>query len=184
MVFNATFNNVSAISWRWDVITNVKSNLSNSRWASYHFSRNVISKITSLGMWLVKRDFSWTMMRPLSATHLCVSLNVCKFTTPEIPEVICNRRTLMDYLHKGTLVISWSVILWLDYSCSLYLCKTCHSNAKYIINCHNSYDYIAYYCFESHQMLVNCKRQVQIISSTFFIPSKVESRKLSKNLPM
>jgi hypothetical protein len=53
-----------------------------------------------------------------------------------------------------------------------------------MINCHNSYDYIAYYYFDSHQMLVNCKRQVKIISSTFFIPSEVESRKLSKNIPM
>jgi hypothetical protein len=180
MLFNATFNNVSVISWRWDV-TSVKSNFSSSRWVSYYFSRNVISKITSLGLWLVKRDFRWTVMIPLSATHICVSLNVCKYTTPEIPEVICNRITFMDYLHKAPLiwVMSWGVILWLG-----YICKTCHINAKYAINCYNSYDYIAYYCFDSHQMFVNCKRQVKIISSTFFIPSKLESRKLSKNLPM
>ena len=30
--------------------------------------------------------------RPLAPTHVCVSVNVCKQTTPEIPEVICTRR--------------------------------------------------------------------------------------------
>ena len=83
-------------------------------------------------------------MRPLSATHLHVSLNVCN-----LHEKPCNG--LSD----------WDVILWLDYSCSLHICKTCHINAKYMINCHNSYDYIAYYCFDSHQMLVNFKRHVK-----------------------
>jgi hypothetical protein len=30
--------------------------------------------------------------RPLAPTHVCVSVNVCKQTTPEIPEVTCTRR--------------------------------------------------------------------------------------------
>jgi hypothetical protein len=62
----------------------------------------------------------------------------------------------------------WSVILWLDYYCSLHIRKTCHSNAKYMINCHKSYDYIAYYCFDSYQMLVNFKRHApKIIRQCF-----------------
>ena len=30
--------------------------------------------------------------RPLAPAHVCVSVNVCKQTTPEIPEVTCTRR--------------------------------------------------------------------------------------------
>ena len=36
-------------------------------------------------------------MRPLSLTHLCVLVNVCKQTTPEIQVVTCTRRKIMDF---------------------------------------------------------------------------------------
>ena len=62
----------------------------------------------------------------------------------------------------------WIICLGLDYSSSLHICKICHINAKYIINCHNSYDYIAYYCLDSHQMLVNFKRHVKNNIRHFF----------------
>jgi hypothetical protein len=39
-------------------------------------------------------------MRPISPTHRCVSGNVYKQTSPEIPEVICTRRTIMGFLHE------------------------------------------------------------------------------------
>jgi len=37
-------------------------------------------------------------MKPLSPSHLCVSvINFYKQTTPEIPEVTCTRRTIMVF---------------------------------------------------------------------------------------
>jgi len=69
-------------------------------------------------------------MRPLSLTHLCVSVNVCKQTTPEIPEVTCARCNGMDYLHETPMIwvislkSAWDVILWLVYFRSLHIYKT------------------------------------------------------------
>ena len=39
-------------------------------------------------------------MRPLSPSHLHVSVNFYKQTTPEIPEVTCTRRTIMDFFAR------------------------------------------------------------------------------------
>jgi len=36
----------------------------------------------------------------LSPSHLCVVINVYKQTTPEIPEVTCTRRTMMDFFAR------------------------------------------------------------------------------------
>jgi len=54
-------------------------------------------------------------MKPISPTQRCVSSNVYKQTSPEIPEVICTRRTIMGFLHETSLiwVISLEVKLWL-----------------------------------------------------------------------
>jgi hypothetical protein len=48
---------------------------------------------------------------------LCVSGNVCKQTSPEIPEVTCTKRTIMGFFHETSLmcVISLGVKLWLVY---------------------------------------------------------------------
>jgi len=40
----------------------------------------------------------------LSPSHLCVSVNVYKQTTADIPEVTCTRRTIMDFLHETSLI--------------------------------------------------------------------------------
>ena len=75
-------------------------------------------------------------MRPLSPSHLCVSVNVYKQTTPEIPEVTCTSRTIRDFLHEMSLiwVISLGVKLWLVYFRSLHICKNLNINDKYVIN--------------------------------------------------
>ena len=48
-------------------------------------------------------------MKPLSPSHLCVSVNFYKQTTPEIPEVTCTRRTIMGFLHETSLI--WVISL-------------------------------------------------------------------------
>ena len=158
MVFSATFNNVSVISWRWDVAS-VKSNFSKSRWVSYYCSRNVISKISSLGLWLVKsiiRELWWDPYPPLIYMCHLMPLSVWHQKYRNLNEKPCYGLS------------AWGVILWLYYSSSLHIRKTCLINAKYIINCHNSYDYITYYCFDSHQMLANFKRHVKKNIRHFF----------------
>ena len=52
--------------------------------------------------------FSWTVIRPLSPTHLCVSVNFCKQTTQEIPGGTCTRRTIMYFLHETPLLYGLS----------------------------------------------------------------------------
>ena len=112
-----------------------KRTVNNLRWVSY-FSRSVI--IISYFPWNVisKTYFSWIVMRPLSPSHLCVSVIFYKQTTPEKPEVTCTRRTMMVFLHETSLiwVISLRVKLWLVYFRSLDICKKKHINAKYVIN--------------------------------------------------
>ena len=39
-------------------------------------------------------------MRPLSPSHLHVSVNVYKQTTLKIPEVTCTKHIIMDLLHE------------------------------------------------------------------------------------
>ena len=39
--------------------------------------------------WINKKYFSSTVKKPLSPTYLFTSVNVCKQTTPGIPEVTC-----------------------------------------------------------------------------------------------
>ena len=46
-------------------------------------------------------------MKPLSPSHLCVSVNFYKQTTPEIPEVTCMRRTIMGFLHETSLTMGY-----------------------------------------------------------------------------
>ena len=85
-------------------------------------------------------------MRPVSPTQLCMSVNVCKQTSPEIPEVTCTimdffardasdmgyqpggeimASVLSDFLHEMPLiwVISLEVKLWLVYFRSLHMQK-------------------------------------------------------------
>ena len=40
------------------------------------------------------------MMRPVSPTQLCMLVNVCKQTSPEIPEVTCTRCTIIDFFAR------------------------------------------------------------------------------------
>jgi len=42
-------------------------------------------------------------VRLLSTIYLCVLVNVCKQTTPEITGVACTRGTVMSYLHETPL---------------------------------------------------------------------------------
>ena len=93
----------------------------NLRLVSY-FSRNVIIIIYFSLNVISKKYFSWTVMRLLSSNHLCVSINACKQTSPGKPEVICTRRTLMDFLQKTFLiwVFSLGVKLWIVYFSSRY----------------------------------------------------------------
>ena len=88
-----------------------------------YFPWNVISK----------QYFSWTVMRLISPTQHCVSVNVYKQT---LPEVTCTRRTIMGFLHETSLiwVISLGVKLWLVCFLSLHIWKNYHINAKYMIN--------------------------------------------------
>ena len=81
-------------------------------------------------------------MRSLSSTHLCVSVNVCKQKSQEIPEVTCTRRTIMDFLHETPLiwVIGLGVKLWLVYFRSLHICKNYLINAKYMINIYTKHE--------------------------------------------
>jgi hypothetical protein len=69
-----------------------------------------------------------------------MSVNVCKQTTTEIPEVTCTRRTIIDFLHETPLI--WVIVpgvkLWLVYFRSLHkhkidIDKIYHINAKYMI---------------------------------------------------
>jgi len=112
-----------------------KHTFNNLRWVSY-FSRSVIIIIYFPLNMISKKYFSWIVMRPLYPSHLCeLVYNVYKQTTPEIPEVTCTRRTIMDFLHETSLiwVISLGVKLWLVYFRSLHICKNKHINAKYVI---------------------------------------------------
>ena len=45
----------------------------------------------------------------MKPSHLCVSVNFYKQTTPEIPEVTCMRRTIMGFLHETSLI--WVISL-------------------------------------------------------------------------
>ena len=112
-----------------------KRTFNSLRWASY-FSRSVIIIIYFPWNVISKKYFSWIVMRPLSPSHLHVSVNFYKQTTPEIPEVTCTRRTMMFFLHETSLiwVISLRVKLWLVNFRSLHICQNCHIYAKYIIN--------------------------------------------------
>ena len=91
-------------------------------------------------------------MRPISPTQCCLSDNVYKQTSSEIPEVTCTRHTIMGFLHETSLiwVISLGEKLWLVY---IYIitsgrytyaktptnqCKNYHINAKYMINSVNT----------------------------------------------
>ena len=69
----------------------------------------------------------------LSPNYLCVSVNVCKETTPEIA---CTRSTIMGFLHDTPLiqVISLEEILWLVNFRLLHMFKNYHVNAKYMTN--------------------------------------------------
>ena len=89
-----------------------------------------------------KKYFSWPLMRSLSSTHLCVSVNVCKQKSQEIPEVTCTRRTIMDFLHETPLiwVIGLGVKLWLVYFRSLHTCKNYLINAQYMINIYTKHE--------------------------------------------
>ena len=75
-------------------------------------------------------------MRSLSSPHLCVSVNVCKQKSPEIPEVTCTRRTIMDFLHDTPL--KW--VIGLVYFRSLHICKNYLINAKYMINIYTKHE--------------------------------------------
>ena len=65
-------------------VTRVKRIFYNLRFILWY----VISRMYFLWAVISKKYFSWTVMRPLSSTHLYVSVNVCKQTTPET----CTRR--------------------------------------------------------------------------------------------
>ena len=106
-------------------VTRIKRTFNNLRWVS-NSSRSLIIIIYFLWNMISKQYFSWTVMRPISPTHHCMSGNVYKQTSPEIPEVICTRRLIW--------VINLGVKLWLVYFRSLHICKNYHINAKYMIN--------------------------------------------------
>ena len=80
-------------------------------------------------------------MRLLYPSQLCVSVNVCTQTSPEIPEVACTKRTIMVFFCTRRLwygLSAWGEFM-LAYFRSLHICKSYHINAKYIIN-----DFIVY----------------------------------------
>ena len=116
-------------------VTRIKRTFNNLRWVSYS-SRSLIIIIYFLWNKISKQYFSWTVMRPISPTHHCMSGNVYKQTSPEIPEVTSTRCTIMGFLRETSLiwVISLGVKLWLVYFRSLHICKNYHINAKYMIN--------------------------------------------------
>ena len=89
-----------------------------------------------------KKYFPWPLTRSLSSPHLCVSVNICKQKSQEIPEVTCTRRTIMDFLHETPLiwVIGLGVKLWLVYFRSLHTCKNYLINAQYMINIYTKHE--------------------------------------------
>ena len=89
-------------------VTRVKRMFYNLRFILWY----VISRMYFLWAVISKKCFSWTVMRPLSPTHLYVSVNVCKQTTPET----CTRR--IKYM-----LSAWGLMLWLVYFRSLSICK-------------------------------------------------------------
>jgi hypothetical protein len=87
-------------------VTRVKCTLNNLRSVSY-FARSVIIIIYFTRNLISKKYFSWTVMKPLSLTHICVSVNVCKQTTTEIKVVTCTTRTIMDILQETPLIMGY-----------------------------------------------------------------------------